>query len=50
LYSVIDHGNDSATRWSQQLHEDDPRIAFSAGLLAILAIAVLLLLTEGALP
>lgn len=50
LYSVIDHGNDSATRLSQKLHEDDPRMAFSAGLLAILAIAALLLLTEGALP
>ena len=50
LYSVIDHGNDSAALMSKNLHEDDPRMAFSAGLAALLAIAALLLLTEGALP
>ena len=50
LYSVIDHGNESAMLMSQKLHEDDPRLAFSAGLAAIVAIAALLLLTEGALP
>ena len=50
MYSVIEHGNESASLLSNKLHEDDPRIAFSAGLVAILAIAALLLLTEGALP
>jgi len=50
MYSVIDHGNESATLLSNKLHEDDPRIAFSAGLAALLAIAAVLLLTEGALP
>jgi hydrogenase-4 component B len=49
MFSVIEHGNESATLLSNKLHEDDPRIAFSAGLAALVAIAALLLLTEGAL-
>jgi hydrogenase-4 component B len=35
---------------SQKLHEDDPRIAFAAGLAAIVAIGALVLLAEGGLP
>lgn len=50
LFSVIARGDESATALSQKLHEDDPRIAFAAGLVAIMAIAALLVLTEGALP
>ena len=50
LFSVIARGDESATHLSRKLHEDDPRIAFAAGLVAIMAIAALLVLTEGALP
>jgi hydrogenase-4 component B len=50
LYSVIGQGNDTATELSRLMHEDDPRLAFAAGLAAIVAISALILLTEGALP
>jgi hydrogenase-4 component B len=50
LYAVIGRGDNSATELSQKLHEDDPRIAFSAALAAIVAIAALVVMAEGALP
>jgi hydrogenase-4 component B len=50
LYSVIGQGNATATELSRLMHEDDPRLAFAAGLAAIVAISALILLTEGALP
>lgn len=50
LYAVIRHGDASATELSGKLYEDDPRLAFSAGLVAIVIIAALVLLAEGALP
>ena len=49
LYNVIDHGDDTAVELSEKMHEDDPRLAFSAGLAAIVIIASLVLLAEGAL-
>jgi hydrogenase-4 component B len=50
LYSVISHGDETATEVSRKLQEDDPRVAFSAGLVALVVIAALVLLAEGALP
>lgn len=50
LYSVIGHGDETATEVSRKMQEDDPRLAFSAGLAALVAIAALVLLAEGALP
>jgi hydrogenase-4 component B len=50
LFAVISHGDESASDLSQKLHEDDPRLAFSAGLAAIVAIGALVLLAEGGLP
>jgi len=50
LFAVINQGDASATDLSQKLHEDDPRIAFAAGLAAIVAIGALVLLAEGGLP
>lgn len=50
LFSVIDHAGETATSLSDKLHDDDPRIAFAAGLIALVAIAALVLLAEGALP
>jgi hydrogenase-4 component B len=49
LYSVIGHGDSSAAELSRQLREDDPRIAFAAGLVALVAIAGLVVVTGGAL-
>lgn len=49
LYNVIDHGDDTAVELSEKMREDDPRLAFSAGLAAIVIIASLVLLAEGAL-
>lgn len=50
LYTVIDHGHDSAVELSAKLREDDPRIAFAAGLAGLILIAVLVVLADGALP
>jgi hydrogenase-4 component B len=50
LYSVIGHGDETASEVSRKMQEDDPRLAFSAGLAALVAIAALVLLAEGALP
>ncbi len=49
LFNVIDHGDDTAADLSEKMREDDPRLAFSAGLAAIVIIASLVLLAEGAL-
>ena len=50
LYTVIDHGHESAVELSARMREDDPRLAFAAALAAIVIIAVLAVLGEGALP
>jgi hydrogenase-4 component B len=49
LYSVIGHGDTSATELSARLREDDPRIAFAAALIAIVLIAGLVVLAGGPL-
>jgi hydrogenase-4 component B len=49
LYAVIGRGDASASDLSNRLHEDDPRIAFGAALIAIVLIAGLVVLTGGAL-
>jgi len=50
LYSVINHGDETATDVSRRMREDDSRLAFSAGLAALVVIAALVLLAEGVLP
>jgi hydrogenase-4 component B len=50
LYSVINHGDETATDVSRKMQEDDPRFAFSAGLAALVILAALVLLAEGVLP
>jgi hydrogenase-4 component B len=50
LYNVIGHGDESASLISKLLHEDDPRIAFALALAALVAIAAMVVLAEGALP
>jgi hydrogenase-4 component B len=50
LYTVIDHGQETAVELSAKMREDDPRLAFSAALAAIVIIASLVVLAEGALP
>ena len=50
LYSVIGQGDDSASRVSERLREDDPRIAFGAALAALALIAGLIVLAGGPLP
>lgn len=49
LFSVINRGDASAALMSTKLHEDDPRFAFAAGLVAVIVIGVLVLLSEGPL-
>jgi hydrogenase-4 component B len=49
LFAVIRHGDATASAWSRHLHEDDPRLAFAAGLLALALIAGLVVLTGEAL-
>jgi hydrogenase-4 component B len=49
LYSVIGHGDVSATHLSRRLREDDPRVAFGAALIAIVLIAALVVLAGGPL-
>ena len=49
LYSVIGHGDASASDLSGKLREDDPRIAFGAALIAIVLIAGLVVLAGGPL-
>jgi hydrogenase-4 component B len=50
LFAVISNGDASASKLSKNLHEDDPRIAFAAALIAIVVIAGLVVLTVGPLP
>lgn len=50
LFSVIGHGDESASQLSKRLHEDDPRVAFAMALIGIVMIAGVLVLTSGALP
>ncbi len=49
LFSVINHGDASASEMSRLLREDDPRVAFAAGLVALVVIAGLVLLAGGPL-
>jgi hydrogenase-4 component B len=49
LYHVIGQGNTSASQISQLMHEDDPRLAFALGLVAIVIISALVVLAEGPL-
>ncbi|HZN48526.1 MAG TPA: proton-conducting membrane transporter, partial [Ramlibacter sp.] len=49
LFSVINHGDESATDLSRRLKEDDPRLAFAAALAAIVLIAGLVVLSAGPL-
>lgn len=49
LFSVIKHGDESATDLSRRLKEDDPRLAFAAALVAIVLIAGLIVLSGGPL-
>jgi len=50
LFTVIRHGDRSASGFSQRLREDDPRIAFAGALVAVLVIVALILMREGSLP
>ena len=50
LFAVIANGDASASELSGTLREDDPRIAFAAALVAVVAIAGLVVLAGGALP
>jgi hydrogenase-4 component B len=50
LFSVISHGDASATGLSSKLREDDPRIAFAAALIAIVVMSGLIVLASGPLP
>ena len=49
LFSVIGHGDTSASELSRKLHEDDPRVAFGAALIALVVIAGLVVLAGGPL-
>ena len=50
LFSVIQHGDASAGELSGRLHEDDPRIAFAAALIALALMSALVVLAGGPLP
>jgi hydrogenase-4 component B len=50
LFSVISHGDASASALSGKLREDDPRIAFAAALIAIVLMSGLIVLASGPLP
>jgi hydrogenase-4 component B len=49
LFSVIMHGDESATELSRRLKEDDPRLAFAAALVAIVLVGGLVVLSGGPL-
>ncbi len=49
LYSVIGHGDASATDLSSRMREDDPRVAFGAALITIVLIAGMVVLAGGPL-
>ena len=49
LFSVIKHGDESATDLSRRMKEDDPRLAFAAALVAIVLIGGLIVLSGGPL-
>lgn len=49
IYTVIGQGENSAQDWSDKLREDDPRLAFGLGLVALLVIAGLAVLAGGAM-
>lgn len=49
LFTVIKHGDESASELSRRLKEDDPRLAFAAALVAVVVIAGLIALAGGPL-
>ena len=49
LYAVIGQGDRSAEDLSRRLREDDPRVVFAAGLVALVLIAGLVVLLGGPL-
>jgi hydrogenase-4 component B len=49
LFSVIGHGDTSASDLSSKLREDDPRVAFAAALIAIVLVAGVVVLAGGPL-
>ncbi len=49
MFSVIGEGDQSARLISRLMREDDPRLAFALGLAALVGIAALVVLAEGAL-
>ena len=50
LFTVINQGDESASRLSQRLKEDDPRLAFAAALVALVVIGGLVVLSGGPMP
>lgn len=50
LYNVIGQGDQSAGLISRLMHEDDSRLGFALGLAAVVAIAALVVLSQGVLP
>lgn len=50
MYAVIGHGDESAENISRKLPEDDTRVTFAAGLIAVVLIVGLALLTSGVRP
>lgn len=49
IYSVIDHGDETAGDMSRRINENDPRVAFALGLLAVLLMAALAFAADGGL-
>ena len=50
LFTVINQGDESASRLSQRLKEDDPRLGFAAALVALVVIGGLVVLSGGPMP
>lgn len=50
LFNVIGHGDNSAGDLSRNIREDDPRIAFAAGLAVVVLFVVVVLLSGAGLP
>jgi hydrogenase-4 component B len=50
LFEIIGRGDQAASIISRKLGEDQPRVAFAAGLIALLVICALVLVSEGKLP
>ena len=50
MYTVIGQGDESAENISRKLPEDDTRVTFAAGLIALILIVALVMLSNGARP